>query len=515
MNKKIIMKKVRIILRMFTKGESKSNISEKTGTARNTVKKYIRDFVSLGMTFDEINALSDSELESIFTNEDQKKVDPRYKAMLAFFPQMEKELKRRGMTRDKQWTIYNEIHPDGYRRTQFKQHYNKWINKPKSTMRIEHKAGDKMYVDYAGAKLEFINCVTAEVCQAEVFVAILGASQLAYAEATLTQKKEDFVSSCENALHYFVGAPQAIVTDNLKSAVTKSDKYEPTLNELFKDFADFYGMTVLPAKPYRPTYKALVEGMVKIMYRTVYLSVREKTHYSLEDLNKSIWEALESLNNKLLSGRPFSRRHLYDETEKETLQALPAYRYEHRRKHIVSVQKNGHVRLGEDKHYYSVPYNYIDRKATILYTQTKVDIYVGYELVASHARNQRPFRYTTVDSHMASKNQYASDWTPEKFISRAEEVGESTKQIVIKILELKQHPEQAYKSCQGILSYVAKVGKIRLENACFRALYYKEYSYQTIRTIIEKGLDNDGIDTESEIRIISPHDNIRGRQYYK
>lgn len=509
------MNKVRIILRLFTQGESKSSISEKTATARNTVKKYIRDFISSGLSFEEISALNDSELESLFTKESLKKADPRYKTMLAFFPKMEKELKKKGMTREKQWAIYHEASPEGYGRSQFHEYYNRWLNKPKSIMRIDHKAGDKMYVDYAGNKLEYIDHTTGEVCLVEVFVSILGASQLAYAEATMTQRKEDFVASCENTLYYYGGAPQAIVTDNLKSAVTKSDKYEPTLNGLFKDFAEYYGMTVLPAKPYRPTYKALVEGMVKIMYRTVYLAVKEKTHYSLEELNKSIREALDILNNQLLSGRPFSRRQLFEETEKDCLQTLPAYRYEHRRKHIVKVQKNNHVRLGEDKHYYSVPYHYIDHKATILYSQTKVDIYVGYELVASHQRDQKPFRYTSVDSHMASKNQYASDWTPEKFINRASEVGESTKQIIIKILELKQHPEQAYKSCQGVLSYVARVGKTRLENACFRALYYNEYSYQTIRSIIEKGLDKDSIDTESELRIIPPHDNIRGKQYYK
>lgn len=509
------MSKVRIILRMFTQGESKSSISERTGTARNTVKKYIRDFISSGVSYEEISALDDSELESFFAQDDKRELPARHKTALAFFPDMEKALKSKGMTRDKQWAVYHAANPDGYCRSQFQVLYNRWLNKPKSIMHIEHKAGDKMYVDYAGSKLEYVDSATGEVLPVEVFVAILGASQLAYAEATITQQKEDFVTSCENALHYFGGVPRAIVTDNLKSAVTKSDKYEPTLNELFRDFAEYYSMTVLPAKPYRPTYKALVEGMVKIMYRTVYLSVKEKSHFSLEELNQSIWKALDVLNNQMLSGRPYSRRQLFDETEKDCLQPLPAYRYEARRKHIVKVQKNNHVRLGEDKHYYSVPYHYIDRKATILYSQTKVDIYVGYELVASHDRDRRPYRYTTVEDHMASKHRYASDWTPEKFIERASAVGASTKGIIIKILELKQHPEQAYKSCQGVLSYVSRVGKARLENACLRALYYKEYSYQTIRAIIENGLDTDGVDAESDTRIIPPHDNIRGNQYFK
>lgn len=515
MNHLIFMSKVRLILRMYTQGVSKSSISEKAGISRNTVKKYIRDFISLGVPIEEINTLNDSDLESLFMQEDRKELNPRYKTMLDFFPQMEKALKQKGMTRDMQWAVYLAAHPSGYRRAQFHVHYNRWQNKPKSIMRIEHKSGDKMYVDYAGDKLEYVDRTTGEIIFTEVFVAILGASQFTYAEASMSQQKEDFVSSCENALYYFGGCPQAIVTDNLKSAVTRSDKYEPTLNELFKDFAEYYGMTVLPAKPYRPTYKALVEGMVKIMYRTVYVVAKSKTHYSLEELNQCIREALEDLNKRMLSGRPYSRRQLFDEAEKNDLQALPANRYEARRKQIVKVQKNNHIRLAEDKHYYSVPYEYIDKRVTILYSQGKVDIYFGYEVIASHQRDRRPYRYTTVEDHLASKHRYAGDWTPEKFIERASLVGTSTKEYIIKILDLKQHPEQAYKSCQGILSYAGRAGIARLENACVRALFYQEYSYQTIRAIIEKGLDQAGIDIESEIRIIPPHDNIRGNTYYK
>lgn len=509
------MSKVRSILRMYTEGVSKSSISERMGISRNTVKKYIRDFISLGLTVEKVNSINDSELESLFLTEDKKKEDPRYKALHNFFPQMEKALKSKGMSREKQWSVYIQAHPDGYLKSQFHVYYNRWLNKPKSIMRIEHKSGDKMYVDYAGTRLEYVDPATGEVIPTEVFVAILGASQLTYVEASMSQQKEDFISSNENALHYFGGSPQAIVTDNLRSAVTRSDKYEPTLNELFKDFAEYYGMTVLPAKPYRPTYKALVEGMVKIIYRTIYLVVKEKIHFSLEDLNKSIWMALEDLNNQNLSGRPYSRRQLFTETEQNDLQALPDHRYEARRKQTVKVQKNNHVRLGEDKHYYSVPYTYINQRATLLYSQSRVDIYIGYELVASHERDRRPYRYTTVDDHMASKHRYASDWTPEKFIERASGIGESTRDYIIKVLDLKQHPEQAYKSCQGILSFAVKAGNERVENACKRALHFKEYGYQVIRSIIEKNLDKDELDPERDTRIIPIHENIRGQVYYK
>jgi len=509
------MSKVRIILRMYAQGVSKSSISEKTGTSRNTVKKYIRDFISLCIPIEEIESLQDNDLESLFLHEEVKDNSPRYKAMLDFFPQMEKALKSKGMTQEKQWDVYISLHPTGYRKSQFKLHYNRWSHKTKSIMRVEHKSGDKMYVDYAGSKLEYIDRETGEVIPVEVFVAILGASQLTYIEASMTQQKEDFIGSCENALYYFGGAPQAIVTDNLKSAVTKSSKYEPTLNEAFKGFADHYSMTVLPAKPYRPTYKALVEGMVKIMYRTIYVAVKANTHFSLEELNQGIRSALEELNKQMLSGRPYSRRQLFEETENGYLQALPVNRYEAKRKQVVKVQKNNHVCLVEDKHYYSVPYNYIGQRATILYNQSTVDIYIKYEQVATYQRNRQAYRYTTIEGHLAYKNRYATDWTPEKFIERAAAIGGSTKEYIIKVLSLRQHPEQAYKSCQGILSYAPRVGNTRLENACARALYYKEHSYQTIRAIIEKGLDKDSIDTESELRTTPTHENIRGNMYFK
>lgn len=509
------MSKVRQILGMYTQGVSKSSISEKTGLSRNTVKKYIRDFISLGVSIEEINTLNDKDMESLFLQEQGKESTPRYKIMLDFFPQMEKALKSKGMSRDKQWAIYIAINPAGYRRAQFQEYYNRWQNKPKSIMRINHKSGDKMYVDYAGEKLEYVDRETGEVIYVEVYVCILGSSQLTYIEATMSQQKEDFVGSTENAVYYFGGSPQAVVTDNLKSAVIKSDKYEPTLNALFKDFAGYYNMTVLPAKPYRPTYKALVEGMVKIMYRTIYVAVKEKTHYSLAELNLSISNALEELNNRLLSGRPYSRRQLFEETEKTELQALPEKRYEARRKQIATLQGNNHVRLSEDKHYYSAPYGYLNQKLSILYSQSNVEIFFGYELVAIHQRDRRPYRYTTVEDHLASKHRYVGNQTPEKFIERASQVGEFTKAYIIKIFDLKQHPEQAYKSCQGILSYASRVGSARLENACARALFYKEYSYQTIKAIIEKGLDKAEIDTESEQRIIPTHDNIRGNTYFR
>ncbi len=513
------MKKVRLIIRMYTEGVStegvsKKTISEKSGCSRNTVKKYIRQFIALGMTFEELNKLNNTSLEELFKT-DPTVSNEKLDTLKSYFPEMEKALKRKGITREYLWQKYISDHPDGYRVSMFKEHYNRWRKQSVGTMHIEHKAGDKMQVDYAGNRLEIVDLDTGELRPVEVFVAILGASQLTYVDASISQKKEDFIQSCENALQYFGGVPQAIITDNLKSAVIKSDKYEPTLNEAFRDFTLHYGLSALPAGPYKPRHKALVEGMVKIIYRVIYPEIRKKTYTSLTDLNRDILTELDRLNNQLLKGRPYSRRMLFEETERKTLQPLPLHIFEIRHKKVATVMKNNHVSLSMDKHYYSVPYDYIGKKVKLFYNQVDVEIYYLYEKIASHIRDPRPFRYTTESEHLATSHRYITDWTPEGFIERAEKVGTSTRVYITKVLEKPQHAEQAYRTCQGILSLAKRVGNERLNNACIRADFFGEYSYKTIKTIIERKLDYTDLSKEDDIKTLPLHNNIRGKRYYK
>ncbi|MCX6234988.1 MAG: hypothetical protein NT175_09760 [Bacteroidetes bacterium] len=308
--------------------------------------------------------------------------------------------------------------------------------------------------------------------------------------------------------------PRLLFRITLNLPVIKSDKYEPTLNESFRDFVEHYGMVALPAGPYKPRHKALVEGAVKIIYQVIYTVIRETDFTSLETLNNAIWELLAIHNNNLLKGRPYSRRQMFEEIERSTLQPLSVYRYELKNKRIATVSKNNYVCLGEDKHYYSVPYHYIGKKVSILYSQSKVDIYYRYEHIASHNRNRRAFMFTTVEDHLATKHKYQSDWTPEKFIERAKAVGEQTKKYITEILTLRQHPEQAYKTCQGILNYAAKVGNERLNAACHRANFYEDYSYKTILAILDKHLDSVLLDPDHDCASMPVHGNIRGNTYY-
>ena len=514
-NKTILMNRIRQILRLYTQGTSKKKISELTAASRNTVKKYIAKFCVQRLTYDVIAEMNDHDLELLFGYVEPVSEDKRLAHLQSLLPQMEKDLKRKGVTILLLFEQYKKEYPDGYGITQFYKYFRYFLKRVQPVMHLEHKAGDKMYIDFTGTKLPLIDTDSGELNEVEVFVAILGASQLTYVEAVYTQKKEELIRACENALHYFGGVPAAIVPDNLRSAVTKSNKYEPLINESFADFAEHYSTVVLPARAYRPKDKALVEGMVKIVYRTIYTLVNPEVHTSLVTLNTAIREALEVLNNAPFKGRDYSRRSQFEEIEKEALKPLPAYRYEFKQQAMVTVMKNGHVCLSIDKHYYSVPYRFIGKKVKILYTSTRVEIYCRYERIATHNRHLRKYHYTTLNEHLASSHRYVSDWTPEKFMEQAGAIHEQVSSYIMKVIESKQHPEQAYKSCTGILSLVRKVGAARLINACRRAHSYGVYNYPIILQILEKKLDELSEEEQQENQHMPVHHNIRGSGYYE
>ncbi len=514
-NKTIAMIQIRQILRLHSQGKSKLQIAILTGVSRNTLKRYLRKFDEGKYSYEAINHFTDHELEILFGSAESPKVDnAKLQALQELFPELSKQLKRKGMTLLKLWEQYYEQHPEGYRRSQFCVLFNQYVRGTNPVMHLEHKAGDKTYIDFAGDKLFIVNPLTGEEKKVEVFAAILGCSQLTYVEAVASQKSEDLIKATENAFHYFGGTTAAIVPDNLKSAVTKSSKYEPQINETFADFAEHYSTAVIPARAYRPRDKALVEGVVKIIYTKIYAQLGQRTFTSLEELNAAIHVLLEELNNAHLKGRDYSRRQQFEEIERGQLQSLPTFRYELKRQMIGTVMKNGHVGLSVDKHYYSVPFRFIGKKVKILYTSTLVEIFYRYERIAVHSRNQRKYQYTTVNEHLASAHRYLSDWTADKFIEQAKGIHADVAAYICKVIEGKSHPEQAYKSCSGILSLSRKVGNQRLINACRRAYQYGIYNYPIIVQILDKKLDV--FTPESEhINTMPDHGNIRGGDYYQ
>jgi transposase len=512
-NKPIIMSKLRQVLRLYCQGDSKLHISTFTGLSRNTVSKYVNAFVGIKTTWEEVSRLSDKDLDELFCKAPEVVPPDRLEELCRYFKEAEKRLRKRGTTLLHLWESYQKTYPGVYGRTQFYYHYNLWKQKAKPSMHMEHKAGDKVFVDYAGEKLPFVDTETGEIKQAEVFVSILGASQLLYLEAVESQKVEDFIGCCENSLHYYGGSPSAIVPDNLKSAVTKTNRYEPRLNENFEAFADHYGMSVLPARAYKPKDKALVEGAVKISYSSIYAALPTESPVSLAELNAQIWALLDQKNNAAFKGSSYSRRQRFEEMEKMVLQPLPERRFELRSCKFITVMMNGHVSLHVDKHYYSVPYGYIGKKVKMLYSKSIIEVFYKYERIATHKRIRSPHNYTTDPAHMASQHKFLAEWNPDYFLSQALAIHPDVEHYISQVLLKKQHPEQAYKSCSGILSFAKRVGHNRLTKACQRAHSYGLYHFKAIENILQKGLDQ--FDQEQEQLSMPAHENIRGKDYYQ
>ena len=509
------MLNIRHLLRLYTQNQTKSEIIIQTGIHNHILKNIIKDFKASKLSFAEINELSDKDLEELFKKPPENLHSEKLKTLYSLFPQIDSELKRKGVTKALLYDEYKKKHPDGAGRSAFLLHFSQWKARKIPSMRQNHKAGDKLFIDFAGETLSITDKETGKIKQVQVFVAVLGASQYTYVEAVMTQRKEDFISACENALHFYGGVPAAIVPDNLKSAVTKSDKYEPTINETFDDFAEHYSTTILPARAYKPKDKAVVENTVKIVYTRIYARLRDDVFYSLESLNSAILIALEEHNNQILTGRDYSRKQQYEQVDKSALLPLSAMRYEFKKQLYATVAKNGHVSLSPDKHSYSVPFSCIGKRVKILFTGYNVEIFHDYERVALHKRVQSPFTYTTDKEHLPPAHRFVAELEPEKLLVTADEIHKDVKLYITKILDAKKHPEALYKICMGVLNLSKKFGNERLTKACQRSLVFGIYNYRIVKKILESGLDIHEIEDITEETEMPQHDNIRGNDYYK
>jgi len=510
------MNKIKQIIRCHAEGRGTKQISSITGVSRNTVKEYLKRFKTTGLTLEDVDSMQDAVLADIIIGNTEPLVDAKRQEVLQpLLPAIAKALRKKGMTSQMLWEQYYEKHPDGYKLSQFRQYIRLHLQKKNISMHFEHKAGDKVFVDYAGKHLYLTDAETGEHIPVEVFVAVLGCSQYTYAEASLSQKKEDFIDSCRRMLEYYGGVPKAIVPDNLKSAVKKGSKFAPILNETFENFGEHYNTTILPTRPRQPKEKSLVEGAVKLIYQRIYTRLESQIFTSLHDLNTVLWKALDDYNNKALRGEE-SRKQQFEELEKGALLALPDLAYEMRKTRVCTVMKNSHVCLAEDKHYYSIPYRYMGKKVKLLYNETHVEVYFKYHKIASHVRDKRRHKYTTDKEHLAANQQYVASWNHEFFITEGNKISPEVGQYLGKLMESKSHAEQGYKSCAGILHLAKKVGPQRLIQACARASEYQAYNYPIIEDILRKNLDS--IDPKHELideKTATPmHNNIRGKKYY-
>lgn len=516
-NKTIQMFTIRQILRLYGLGKGTKYISQSTGIARNTVKKYLYRYAISQKTLQQIELMSDAQLSKLFLINDRiEPINKRQLDLEPLLPALAAMLKKRGVTKHMVYEKYRTQCSEGFMSSAFLIKLNHFMSAGKPSMKMTHKAGDKLFVDFTGKKLQLVDKASGEIIDVEVFVAILGCSQLTFVMAVASQRKEDFILGCERALHFYGGVPQAIVPDNLKSAVTKASRYEAQLNDDFAAFAEHYQTFGFPTRSYKPKDKALVEGAVKIIYTTIFSKIDQKVYHDMEGLNNDILLHLNHHNNTLLTGENYSRWQQFIELEKQFLNPLNPYLFELTSHQLSTVNKYGHVLLSIDKRYYSVPFKLIGKKLKIKYTSHKIEVYDDNEIVAVHNRvTTKGFKYVTIPEHLATQHQYVADWNPEKFMSTATAISEIVAQYIAKILARELYPEQSYKSCSGVLSFAKRVGHIRLTNACKRADGFGLYNYGIIDQILRSKADAIPFEDETINENMPEHENIRGQHYYE
>jgi len=512
--KRTKVEKIREILRLNQELKfSIRQIAEATQVSKTSVGEFLAEYRRSGLSYKDAQKMNDTELAEVFEKRN-KTSNPMYEALSKELPYYEKELARVGVTLYLLWEEYKERNPDGFSYSRFCHHYRMWESKLKVGMHIEHKAGDLIYADFTGKKMHYTDPDTGELIPMEIFITILGASQLIYVEAVKSQKLEDWIRANENGWRYYGGATRGICPDNLKSAVTKACKYEPLLNETYDDLARHYNTVILPTRPAKPKDKALAENAVRIVYQRIFAKLRNQTFFSLIELNEAIWEELENVNNAPFQRRDISRRQLFNEIEKNQLQPLPKERYETRKFQVSKVEFNHHIYLKEDKHYYSVTYQYTGQKVKTLYTDRMVEIYKDNVRIALHKRNRRRYGYTTEKSHMPPEHQFVAGWNPERFIKWASQMGGSVKTFIEQLLESKEHPQQAFKSCMGVLQLSKGYKPKDLETVCNRALEYNCISFKFIKNSLKNNIHKTEAENPVEIKLPF-HKNIRGNENYK
>ena len=512
-NTRLSMRKIREVLRLTHDGGlSERQVARSLDISRSTVKDYRARAQRAGIGWPLPETLSEEALEQkLFPPPGVLAVPAK---TLPDFDYIYRELKTHrkfNLTLDLLWQEYKEQYPEGYQYSQFCGLYRRYRGKLDYCMRQDHKGGEKLFVDYAEG-LSLIDAQTSDPIKTQLFVAVWGASNYTFAEATLTQQLPDWIGSHVRALAYFGCAPKIVVPDCLKSAVSRACRYEPELNPTYADMASHYGICVLPARPARPRDKAKVENGVLIAKRWILAVLRQRTFYTLAELNAAISELLQRLNNRPLRKLKQSRQELFALFDRPNTLLLPEKLYEYAEWKIATVNIDYHIEA--DKHYYSVPFGLLHEKLDIRLTAHTVEALHKGQRVATHVRSFIPHHHTTVKEHMPPAHQNYLEWTPSRIIDWAQKIGPHTAALVQKIIESRTYPEHAYRSCLGILRLEKHYPKERLENGCLRALKYGALSFKALRNILDNGLDRLEEKNHGANSALPAHDNIRGGQYY-
>jgi transposase len=508
--KELSMRKIREVLRLAEKGEmSERDIARSCSVSHTTAGKYLRLAEERGLSYRQIEGLDDEEFKRLLKG---KKVAKRSDRPQPDWCWVHEELKKKSVTLYLLWQEYKSIHTDGYQPTQFYELYNKWVKKLAVSLRQTYKAGEKMFVDYAGQTVGIVDRQTGEEREAQIFVAVLGASNYSFSCASWDQCLPNWIAAHIKAFEYFGGLTEIVVCDNLRTGISKSCRYEPDINPTYHDMAVHYGTAIVPARVSSPKDKAKVEAGVLVVERWILARLRNRTFFSLGELNAAIALLLIELNHRPFKKLDGSRASWFEKIEKPALRALPESRYEFARWKKARVNIDYHVELG--RHYYSVPYRLVQERVRIRYTARTVEIFYQGKRVASHVRDDRPGLHTTCRDHMPRSHREYLGWTPSRIIRWAHTFGESTAGIVERIIESRDHPAQGYRSCLGILRLGKRYSPERLEAACKRAILIEGWSYKSVRSILQRELDKKPLPERKKPDKPIRHPNIRGSEYY-
>jgi transposase len=514
------MSQIKQLLIMHQQGRSKKSIARALGMSKNTVKSYLLklDLLVHGQgstdSLGSLLSLDDPLLEGrLHAGNPAYKDDIRYDELQTKMENILRQLQLKGVTKHLLWEEYRHENPLGYGYSQFCWHIQQYEKVSKPTAVLTHLPADKLYIDFAGKPLFYIDRQTAECIPCQVFVACLPYSDYSFAMAVESQNTEDFITALKACLQQLGGVPQALVPDNLKAAVIKASKYEPGINQALEDFANHYGTTVIPARAAKPQDKALVENQVKLIYSRVYAKLRSRQFFELHSLNEAIREKVHAHNQTRMQKKPWSRQEKFLADERHLLAPLPKEAFEIKKHKELTVAKNGHIYLSENKNYYSVPYGLIGQKVKVIYTKTRVHIYHKGQQVAVHLRSRRAAHYSTHDNHLASQHKHYKDRSPDYYIKKAGTVNATLKSLVEQLFKQDKHPEQLYKSCDGLLRLAWTTPTLTLEKACRTALENNMYSYAFLKNIIENKMEDQRQDVEE--KSLPKHANVRGSEYYQ
>ena len=504
------MRKITEVLRLkFEADLSHDQIARVVGLSKGVVGKYVGLAKAQGLSWPLPEGMDEATLEA--------KLYPVRQASTRFVEPdhagMHTELKRKGVTLQLLWSEYvAEVGERAYRYTQFCEHYRRWVKRQKRSMRQLHRAGEKLFIDYCGPTVPIMDVTTGELRQAQVFVAVLGASSYTYAEATWTQELPQWIASHQRAFAFFGGVVQLLVPDNLRSGITKACRYDPEPNATYQELARHYGCAILPARPYKPKDKSKAEIGVQVVERWILARLRHHTFFSLAELNAAIRELLVELNARPFQKLPGSRKSAFESLDKPALKPLPETPYEYAEWQQAKPGIDYHVAV--DKRYYSVPHRFIGQVLDVRTSAGCVEVFHKGQRIAAHPRSHTEL-FSTLPEHMPSSHRQHREWSPGRFLNWAQQIGPATLEVVKRQLEDLPHPEHGYRRCLGLLNHARRYGKERLDAACARALAIHSPSYRSVSSILKQGLDRQVLPEEDPEQGELPlHVNVRGPGYY-